>query len=123
MMFALLAAVLDLAPIDPMALSGSLSGTGSTSTVTGSTRTWTVPAGNTGQIEFENVSHDGSGDVEYEKNGGGFVVITNGSSVTFANGDTIRMRATGLASSETALATLRDLSSNTVFGPYTWVRT
>ena len=119
----LLAAILDSVPIDPMALSGSLSGTGSTNAVAGSTRTWTVPVGNTGEIEFEDVGHSGAGDVEYSKNGGAFTAIITGSQVTFANGDTIRMRATGLLSTESGTATLRDLSSNTVFGPYTWERT
>lgn len=111
-------------PIDPMSLSGSLSGTGSTVAIAGTSRTWTVPAENAGTIRFEGVTTDGAGAVEYSKNGGAFTAIVTNDEVTFANGDTLQMRTTGLISvGMSGTATLRDLGSGTVFGPYTWTRT
>jgi hypothetical protein len=104
-------------------LSGSLSATGSTATIVGTTRTWTVPVGNSGTITFNAVSTDGAGAVQYSKNGGAFTTITSGTNVTFANTDTLRMRTTSLNVGEGGTATLYDIDAAQDIGTYTWVRT
>ena len=110
----------------PITLSGSLSGTGSTSAIVGTSRTVTVPAGppaNSGVIRFNAVSTDGAGAVQYSKNGGAFTSLTTGNEVTFADTDTIQMRTTGLSVGQSGTATLYCVSSATTIGTYTWERT
>lgn len=103
----------------PMSISGTLSATSlGATTVTSTTRTWTVPAGSSGVIRFESVTPPSGGSILYSKNGGAFTSFVTNDTVTFANGDTIALRATSGASGFTATATLRDLSSNTTFGSY-----
>ena len=103
----------------PMSLSGSLSATSlGASTVTSATRTWTVPAGSSGVIRFESVTPPPSGVIQYSKNSGAFTSFVTNDTVTFANGDTIAIRATLSGGGFTATAILRDLSSNTTFGSY-----
>ena len=103
----------------PMSLSGSLSATSlGASTVTSTTRTWTVPAGSSGVIRFESVTPPPSGVIQYSKNGGAFTSFVTNDTVTFANGDTIAISATLSGGGFTATAILRDLSSNTTFGSY-----
>ena len=107
-------------------LSGSLSGTGSTSAIVGTTRTWTVPAGppaNSGTIRFNAVSTDGAGAVQYSKNGGAFTTVTSGTEVVFADTDTIQMRTTSLDVGNSGTATLYDVDAATNIGTYTWERT
>jgi hypothetical protein len=72
-------------------------------------------------IRFESVTPPGGGSILYSKNGGAFTSFVTNDTVTFANGDTIALRATAGASGFTATATLRDLSSNTTFGSYSLV--
>ena len=106
----------------PMSLSGSLSATSlGASTVTSTTRTWTVPAGSSGVIRFESVTPPPSGVIQYSKNGGAFTSFVTNDTVTFVNGDTIAIRATLSGGGFTATAILRDLSSNTTFGSYSLV--
>lgn len=105
-----------------MSLSGSLSATSlGASTVTSTTRTWTVPAGSSGVIRFESVTPPPAGVIQYSKNGGAFISFVTNDTVTFANGDTIAIRATLSGGGFTATATLRDLSSSATFGPYSLV--
>jgi hypothetical protein len=108
---------------DPMSITGSLSATGSTVAIAGTTRTWTVPASNSGVIRFQSVSTDGAGAVQYSKNGGAFTTVVSNDEVTFVNGDTIQMRTTGLSVGQSGIATLYDVSGLATFGPYTWERT
>ena len=105
-----------------MALSGSLSATAGGATVTGNTRTWTVPTGHPGVIRFESVSTNGAGVVQYSKNGGGFTTVVTNDEVTFATTDTIAMQTTGLSSGNSGNATLRDKFSGATFGAYAWTR-
>jgi len=106
----------------PMSLSGSLSATSlGASTVTSTTRTWTVPGNNSGVIRFESVTPPPSGVIQYSKNGGAFTSFVTNDTVTFAEGDTIAIRATLSGGGFTATATLRDVSSNQIFGPYSLV--
>jgi hypothetical protein len=113
----------------PVSLSGGLSATGSSATITGNTRTWTVPAGHPGVIRFESVSTDGAGAVQYSKNGGAFTTVVSNDEVTFANGDTIAMQTTGLSVGQSGSAILRDKATGIPMkvgspsNPYTWSRT
>lgn len=89
----------------PITFSGSFSATAGTSTVTSSTRTATVPAGNSGQITFASMTST-AGDQQYSKNGGGFVSFSQGDMITLADGDTLAIRATGCGSSGVGITSL-----------------
>lgn len=94
---------------NPCSLSGSLSASGATATVTGTSRTVTVPVGNSGVLVFANVDDSNpTGTLAYSQNAGAWTAITEGLEVTFANSDTLQIRATGLTSPETCTFTLRD---------------
>lgn len=110
---------------DPMSLSGSLSATGSTSTVTSTARTWTVPAGNDGVVQFQSVSETDITDFQYQQAGGGFVSISEGLEVDFNDAQSIELRITGavVVGSSSATVTLRDKATGTTFGPYSVSRT
>lgn len=110
---------------DPMSLSGSLSVNGSTSTVTSTARTWTVPAGNDGVVQFQSVSETDITDFQYQQNGGGFLSISEGLEVDFDDAQTIELRITGavVVGSSSATVTLRDKATGTTFGPYSVART
>ena len=97
--------------VDPITLSGTLSATGSGTTVTSSTRTVTVPGGNSGQVRFNNVTNDGSGQ-DYSKNGGAFTNFSEDSTVVFSNGDTIAIRATGMLVADSLIFDLVDDDSD-----------
>ena len=87
----------------------SASGTGST-TVTGTARTITVPAGNSGVVRFISVD-ESVGDLEYKHNAGAFTGISEGTEITLANGDTLQTRGTSLAIEESVSATLIDVTT------------
>lgn len=88
-------------------VTGNLSGSASTNTVTGGAGTVNVPAGGSGVITIgaEDIGA-GVGNLEHNKAGAGFV--TTGGTITFANGDSIVFRATGVASGSGVLVTLSD---------------
>ena len=75
---------------------GSLSKiNGSASTVTGTTRTCTVPSGNSGVLQFDNVALVGAPAKEYSKNAGAFTAFVEDTQITLANTDTLAIRITG----------------------------
>lgn len=89
-----------------VSFSGALGASGATSTVTGTTRTVTVPAGNSGVVGVNQEFSVVGGTLEHSLNGGGFV--TTGATITFANGDTVQFRVTFLPSADGNIVTLRD---------------
>lgn len=105
----------------PITLSGSLSASGSTATVTGTARTVTVPTGNDGTIAFINIVSGGTGTLQYSKNGGAFTNI--GANVVFANGDTLQIRATTLTSLESDTVDLQDKRTGSIIQSVTISRT
>lgn len=84
--------------------SGDLSGAGSTSTVTGTSQTARVPAGNSGNISYTVSDIGAGGSLERSINGGAF----SGAAITVADGDTIQFRATGVASGDGIIVQLTD---------------
>lgn len=94
-----------------ISLSAALSASGSTATITSSTRTLTVPGNNSGNIRFEDVSNTGGGAVEYSKNGGAFTALTSNDVVNFADTNTIQMRATTLPIGGEGRAKLVDVTT------------
>lgn len=96
------------ARVDPITFSGSLGGTGTgSSTISATTRTATVPAGHSGSVSFVSVD-EVDGDILYSKNGGAFTAISEGTTITLANGDTLQMQGKLLNIFELVGATLRD---------------
>lgn len=88
--------------------------------VTSDTVTVSKPVGNSGAIDFLNYSYSGTlTDTQYSKNGGAFTSIADGSSITFANGDTLAMRGTGMTAGESWTFTLRDATLLQTIGTYT----
>ena len=80
----------------------------------------TVPPGNSGVINFNNFSYSGTlTDQQYSKNGGAFATIAGGSAVTFANGDTLAVRGTGMTAGESWTFTLQDNTRQANIGTYT----
>lgn len=80
--------------------SGSLSAVGATNTITGTTRTYTLGSGNSGQVRFDFVVIGGATYV-YSHNGGAYTDITEDLIITLANGDTLAIRGTGMTTSTT----------------------
>lgn len=84
--------------------SGDLSGAGSTSTVTGTSQTARVPAGNSGNISYTVSDIGAGGSLSRSINGGAF----SGAAITVADGDTIQFRATSVASGDGIIVQLTD---------------
>lgn len=107
-MLALIASVFD--ETLPMTLSGTLDASSNTGTVTSSTRTVTVPAGNSGVFTFSGYVDVGTvTNTRYSRNGGAFTIITDGSdTVAFSNGDTIAIETASVGIGESRALNLID---------------
>lgn len=93
--------------------SGSFITTASTATVTSATRTYTLGAGNSGQVQFTTLYNEGAGNIRYSKNGAAAVTINEGDIITLANSDTLAVSVTGMASTNIATFTIKDVDTNT----------
>lgn len=102
--------------ISPMTASGSFDASSTSGTVTSSTRTITVPAGNTGVFRFANYVDSGAiVATQYSRNGGAFTGITDGNTTAaFSNGDTLAIRTTGVGVGESRTLDLIDNTTNVV---------
>lgn len=88
--------------------------------VTSDTVTVSVPIGNSGKINFQNYSYSGTLlATQYSQNGGAFALIVDGTELTFANGDTLAMRGTGMTAGESWTFTLQDNTLLQNIGTYT----
>lgn len=86
------------AVVSSITLSASLSKTAAPSGgyVTSSTVTVRVPIGSSGQITFQNFVVSGFvSALQYSKNGAAFALLADGTALTFANGDSMALRAGG----------------------------
>lgn len=95
------------------------SGAGHTGTCssTSATKTLTVPAGNPGSIIF---SIANGHTCQYSKNGGAFTTFTNGGTATFANGDSIAIKITGLlCGGDDDTVVLNDNTTSAYIGAFT----
>ena len=107
-------------PVTACTISGSLSASGAGTTVTSTTRTITVPAGNSGELQFASQLETGAVAFEYQKNGGAWTTAEpDGTSVTFADADTLAVRITGAGSGESIQFDLVDVFTGTTIGSYT----
>lgn len=104
----------------PITVDGDLSASGSTSTVTGTTRTVSVPAGNSGDIRFDALTIGNTGSMQYSKNGSAFTsgVITEDLIVNFADSDTVAIRSAGLTSPETDTVVLINNDTGAAIATY-----
>lgn len=93
LMMALLASLGSIEPITASADWGSDLGV---SPLSSATRTLTVPSGNPGTIRFEIILNEGT--LEYKKNAAAFASVTDGGTLSVANGDSIQFRYTGSSS-------------------------
>lgn len=108
--------------VNVCSLSGTLTKTAAPSggVVTSDTVTVRVPNGNSGVLNFTSFSFSGTvGSTDYSKNGGAFTSTTEGGSVTFANGDTLAVRGTGMTAGESWTFTLQDNTKQVNLGTYT----
>lgn len=111
----------------PIQFSGSFSKTAAPSGgyVTSDTITLTVPPGNSGQLTITYGTTVGTvGGIDYNKNGAGFVSWADGAVFTFANGDTLAIRAGGggggaITAGESQAFTLRDNTRGVTSATYT----
>ena len=87
--------------------------------VTSATVTVNVPGGSAGQLTFQNYSFSGTlTDQQYSKNGGAFATVASGTTITFANGDTLAVRGTGMTAGESWTFTLKDQGRGTNLATY-----
>jgi RHS repeat-associated protein len=75
----------------------------------------TVPSGNPGSITF---SFGAGYTWQYSKNGGAFTALTNGSSITFANNNTISVKLQGIPCSEGDTLTATDATTGASVGSF-----
>ncbi len=117
MNFAFLAAVLSVP--SPIQFDGGFDATASSGTATSSTRTITVPAGNSGQVQFDSFVDVGTIlSIQYSKNGGAFTAFVENDIITFANGDTLAIRTTGNGAGESRTFRLFDVTRGVAIGTY-----
>ena len=57
-------------------------------------------------------------DQQYSKNGGAFATVASGTTITFANGDTLAVRGTGMTAGESWTFTLKDQGRGTNLATY-----
>ena len=116
----MLAGVIGVLGVGLISLSATLTKTAAPSSgrVTSDTVTVNVPGGSAGQLTFMNFSYSGTVGEEYSKNGGAFGVITDGTTITFANGDTLAVRGTGMTAGESWTFTLKDEGRGTTLATY-----
>lgn len=87
-----------LPPPDPCSIGGSLSGADAASNIDGAVQTVTVPAGNSGKLRFESQSGILLG-LLVRVNGGSLQdIATPGTTITWTNGQTAQLRASGQTS-------------------------
>lgn len=106
--------------------SGSLDGSSATATVTGSSQNYALGIGNSGQVQFRNLSHPNTGDggtLTYNKASGGNTTIAENDIVTFADTNSCVMRATIMLASTVASVDLYDVDTNTLIRTATLTRT
>lgn len=85
----------------PSSFSGALNATAATNTIITPNRTYTLGAGNSGQVQFTSVVIGGS-TFAYSKNGGAYVDITEGLIITLANTDTLNLRGQSMTPAGTS---------------------
>lgn len=96
----------------PCRLSGSLDATAVAGTATSSTRTVTVPVGNSGQIKISNFVDVGTVLLaQHNLNGAGFSTFTDPTTFTFTDGQTTALQTTGDNAGESRTYTLTDVTT------------
>lgn len=106
--------------LKPCTLSGTLDATAVAGVSTSSTRTVTVPSGNTGELRFENYVDTGTiTSSQTSKNGGAFTGAIDPTTITFANGDTIAFRCNGNGAGESRVFRVIDVTTGRQVGSYT----
>lgn len=97
--------------ITPCSFSGTLSAGGAPTTVTSSTRTITVPSGNSGQVKFQSFDMTGLVTIKYSKNGGAMTTLAEDSTITFADTDTLALEISSASSGESLSLDLVDVTT------------
>lgn len=99
------------ASITACSFSGTLSAGGAPTTVTSSTRTITVPSGNTGEVKFQSFDMTGSVTIRYSKNGGAMTLLSEGATITFADTNTLALEISNASSGESLALDLIDVTT------------
>ena len=107
----------------PCSFDGLLSATGTGSTtVTGTSRTVTVPTGNSGKLRFLSVDVS-LGGMGYSIDGGGYSSVSEGTEITLTDTQTLVCRGTLLEVGESVSANLVDASTGTLIEALSYTRT
>lgn len=103
-----------LGGVRAITFSGSLDATGVAGVATSTTRTVTVPPGNSGVINFNTYVDAGTiTNTQYSRNGGAFTTIADGiDTAAFTDGDTIAVRTNGNGVGEQRVMTLTDKTTS-----------
>lgn len=102
--------------------SGLLGANGAVSTILGTTRTYTLGAGNSGQVRFQSVSVGGTFFL-YSLDGDAFTDITEGLVITLANTNTLQLRSSGMTTiGTTNSCDVIDVDTGTALENVTMVR-
>lgn len=106
----------------PSTFSGLFSTTAATANFSSSTRTYTLGAGNSGQLRFASLVNAGS-DTLYNKNGAGLISIVSGDVITLASTDTLLLRVTGMPAASVTALSLVDVDTGTTIEAVSMTRT
>ncbi len=92
----------------------SFSKSGATSTITSDPSIYTLGAGNSGGVRFENIVNTGSGQFRYSVNGGGNTAITEGMEIYLSNTNSVVLSATLLSSGNSVTFDIVDVDTGAV---------
>lgn len=99
---------------------GTFSKSGLSSTLTSPLLTATIDGTSSGAISFLNFEIAGSVSLLIDDDGGGFVSIAEGHSITQANGDTLQIRVIGINAGESVRFDIVDVDTGDVIEAVTF---
>lgn len=116
----LLGALMGVFGLSACTFSGAFGATGSTTTITGTARTVTVPGGNSGVLNVAESVIGAGGTLEHQINSGGWSAAAV---PALSNGQTLQFRMTGLAIGDGSTVSLTDATTGLPVTSFTLQRT
>lgn len=97
--------------------SGVFSVTGSTSTISSAARQYNLGTGNSGGVRFENIVNGGDGFLRYNVNSAGNNDISEGTTITLSNLDSVVLSATLMSSGDACSFDIVDVDTGSIIEP------
>lgn len=101
----------------------SISSAGVGGTVSSLSRTYQLGHNNSGQVQFKNIVHGGTGIVRYNIDGAGNVTVNENDIISLSDLDPVVLSATLLGSGQNAAFDLYDVDTNTIIESVVLART